>query len=102
MDGEAFEDPIDRRRGDMSSWPDAKRRADKILLMSSRKAQPLIEQAWTLRATLAVPAPSYPCGSHGRDAGRDPAAFAAFPLHPRPGYGDRDAVPIRNSSYGRS
>jgi hypothetical protein len=73
MDGEAFEDLIDRLRGDMSSWPDAKRHAGKILLTSSRKAQPLIEQAWTLRATLTVPAPSYPCGSHGRDAGRDPS-----------------------------
>jgi hypothetical protein len=62
MDVEKFEDLNDRLRGDMSSWPDAKRHAGKILLTSSRKAQPLIEQAWTLRAAVAVPAPSYPCG----------------------------------------
>src|SRR5882757_231153 len=109
MDGEEFEDLIDRLRGDMSNWPDAKRHAGKILLTSSRRAQPLIdeaqpliEQAWTSRAAVAVPAPSYPCGCHGRDAGRNPAAFPAFPLHPRPGYGDQDAVLIRGSSYGRS
>ena len=109
MDGEAFEDLIDRLRGDMSNWPDAKRQAGKILLTSSRKAQPLIEkaqpligQAWTSRAAVAVPALSYPFGCHGRDAGHNPAAFPAFPLHPRPGCGNQDAVLIRNSSYGRS
>jgi hypothetical protein len=109
MDREEFEDLIDRLRGDLSGWLDAKRHAGKILLTSLRKAQPLIEkaqplieQAWTLRATLTAPAPSYPCGCHGRDAGRNPTAFPAFPLHPRPGYGDQGAVLIRNSSYGRS
>jgi hypothetical protein len=48
MDGEAFEDLIDRLRGDMSNWPDAKRHAGKILLTSSRRAQPLIDKAQPL------------------------------------------------------
>jgi hypothetical protein len=85
MDVEEFEDLIDRLRGDMSGWPDAKRHAGKILLTSSRKAQPLIEkaqplieQAWTSRAAVAVPAPSYPCGCHGRDAGAIPPRFQHF------------------------
>jgi hypothetical protein len=99
MDVEDFEDLIDRLRGDMSSWPDAKRHAGKILLTSSRKAQPLIEQAGTPRVAVAVPAASCPCGCHGRDAGRN---LTAFRLDPRPSYADQDAISIRNSSYGWS
>jgi hypothetical protein len=85
MDREEFEDLIDRLRGDLSGWLDAKRHAGKILLTSLRKAQPLIEkaqplieQAWTLRATLTAPAPSYPCGCHAATRGAIPPHFQHF------------------------
>jgi hypothetical protein len=85
MDGEAFEDLIDRLRGDMSNWPDAKRHAGKILLTSSRKAQPLIEkaqplieQAWTLRATLRLPRHPIPVVALAATRGAIPPHFQHF------------------------
>jgi hypothetical protein len=78
MDVEEFEDLNDRLRGDMSSWPDAKRHAGKILLTSSRKARPLIEQAGTSRAAVVAPAASCPCGSVAATRGAIPQHFQHF------------------------
>jgi hypothetical protein len=80
MDVEEFEDLIDRPRGDMSSWPDAKRRARKILLTSSREAQPLIEQAGTLCAVVAVPRRPVPVVAMAATRGAIPPHFQHFPF----------------------
>jgi hypothetical protein len=62
MDVSEFEDLIDRLSEDMSRWPDGRRVAAEQLLVSSREAQALLEQARTLRQALTAPPVRAPAG----------------------------------------
>jgi hypothetical protein len=62
MDVSEFEDLIDRLGEDMSRWPDGRRVAAERLLVTSREAQTLLEEARTLRQALTAPPVRAPAG----------------------------------------